>query len=257
MNFNTAKFIRGIRPVELGVLLKALLNVKRVDYQLPTQSISLSVDAVSDFGLRILETGHYEEYLEKILQNILQKGDFFIDLGANEGYFSIFASALVGTEGKVLAIEPQERLWSVITRNIMLNKCDNLQLIPYAIDTMEHFIEIILYPSINTGASSLVTTARNKLYKRQTVKTRSLDDIIVANKLTTVKLVKIDIEGFEFIALKSAQESLKKKIIKYIALELHPIQLAQMGSSSQEVIDYLASFGYHPVNGHTELFTCE
>ncbi len=257
MQISTAKFLRNLRPVELGLLAKKLFNTQRIDYQVPTQPLILSIDMVSDFGLRILETGHYEEYVEQVLQKFLRAGDSFIDLGANEGYFSIFASQLVGKTGKVFAIEPQERLWGVITRNMMLNKCDNIQLLPYAVDTKEQLIEIILYPSINTGASSLVAASRNRFYARQTVKTRSLDDMIEANQIKNVKLIKIDIEGFEYFALQSAKESLKNKIIKNILVEIHPIQLQQLGQSAEAVVNYLAQMGYQPVPNQPELFTCE
>ena len=39
--------------------------------------------------------GDYEPSLVNLLENIVKKGDVFIDLGANEGFFSIIGSLLI------------------------------------------------------------------------------------------------------------------------------------------------------------------
>jgi 23S rRNA U2552 (ribose-2'-O)-methylase RlmE/FtsJ len=39
-----------------------------------------------------------------VLRTLLQEGDVFMDLGANEGYFSIVASKIVGLQGKVISL---------------------------------------------------------------------------------------------------------------------------------------------------------
>ncbi len=108
----------------------------------------------------------------------------------------MIASKLVGQNGKVLVIEPQEKLWSVIARNIMLNYCDNTKIIPYTIGEQNSKVEITPYPSINTGVSLIGANVRINFYNTQMVKSRCLNDILGSNHIERVKLIKIDIEGF-------------------------------------------------------------
>jgi len=65
-----------------------------------------------------------------VVKSCLPPGGIFIDLGANEGYFSVIGSKLVGMAGRVLAFEPQSRLQPVINRNSTLNSCDNVEVLP-------------------------------------------------------------------------------------------------------------------------------
>ena len=71
-----------------------------------TAGVSLMINPVSAIGVQML-SGEYEPGTRHILQKYLSVGSTFIDLGANEGYFSIIASQIVGHSGEVIAIEPQ------------------------------------------------------------------------------------------------------------------------------------------------------
>ncbi len=247
MNLILSKFIRKLRPIEFGLFIKKLLFINRIDWKLES-GLYFYIDPISDFGLRIIEHGNYEPYVANILNNLLKEGDTFVDLGANEGYFSILASNLVGKNGRILAIEPQERLWNVLARNIMLNDCDNISVIPYAIGNQKTEVEITLYPSINLGASNIGNdTFRTKFYSKQKVKMRLLDDILESYGIENIKLLKIDIEGFEYFALKSAENSLKSKRIKNIIVELHPKQLQNLGISTEDVLSYVQQTGYQQI----------
>lgn len=78
------------------------------------------MDPVSTLGLSLMRTGTYEEDMVAVLEKYVSRGSIFIDLGANEGYFSVVAAPLVGAEGRVLAIEPPHHLSDVIVANAIL-----------------------------------------------------------------------------------------------------------------------------------------
>lgn len=75
------------------------------------------------------------------------------------------------------------------------------------------------------------------------VKSISLDEYFENNQLKEVDLIKIDIEGHEFAALKGMS-----KILTYyhpdILVEVHTTNLKKHGSSEYEVINFLESFNY-------------
>src|SRR5262245_45118260 len=112
--------LRRVRPAQVTVLVKGLLGIKRRSAD--TQSGHwFWIDPISQFGGSVLEARTYEPALTQLLGAILRRDDLFIDVGANEGYFSVMGSSLVGPNGRVLAIEPQSRLTPIIYRNLEIN----------------------------------------------------------------------------------------------------------------------------------------
>ena len=253
----------SIRPIELAYLIKKILRVKRGEHSL-ANGCTFYLDPASNFGMRLIKDGGYEPECTDAILGILGEGDTFVDLGANEGYFSILASKKVGKNGKVFSIEPQQRLWEVIEKNYELNYCSNATIIPYAVSEKEEKLIINLYPTINTGASSLSNeenfgktrnNMRKKFFGTQHIQTKKLDKLAEDYHIGKIKLIKIDIEGFEFFALKSAQDLLKNKQIENILIEFHPPQLKDLGQSAEEIVEFLKSFGYEKSDKYAEVFS--
>jgi len=243
MNTKWYEFIaEKIHPAELVVLIKKLMRIKRRYFSL--DNLKLYIDPVSHFGLRIIRDKEYEPEVTTAIREILQENDVFIDLGGNEGFFSIIASRKVGSGGKVFCIEPQERLWQIILKNLINNRCSNIQLIPVAIGMENRDVELVLTPSINTGSSKINKHSRAFFWKRQKVPMFQLDAIIDLYKIGKIKLLKIDIEGYELFAMKSATNALKKGLISNIIIELHPEELKALNQSVEDVHNFLLEMGY-------------
>jgi FkbM family methyltransferase len=234
------EWLTRMRPLELALFLKWALRVKRIEAD--AQGIKLWVDPASNFGKRILREGNYEAELSTAFRELLSPGQNFVDVGANEGWFSMLAANLVGLSGRVLACEPQERLWPVITKNIFLNGFANVQLLPFAVAEQPGEAVINLYPSINTGSSNISATKR-RWETQQRIKLLPLTTLLISLRGGTVDLMKVDVEGFEHQVLLSAGEHLGSTI-KRIVVELHPAQLEALGSSEGQVVALLESRGY-------------
>ncbi|GIV28932.1 MAG: hypothetical protein KatS3mg027_2746 [Bacteroidia bacterium] len=242
---------RKIRPVELRLFLKWLFRIKRQRISLLDGRI-YEIDPISNLGLHLIKHGYYEAEMTEQIKKLLGKGDTFIDIGANEGYFSILASKLVSESGKVYSIEPQERLWKIILKNAMINQLSNIHLLPFGIGSTNEELKLQLYPSINSGATTFSKSygfkvafveIRNKMYGYQYSKVITLDsiaDIFPAE----IKLVKIDIEGFEFEALKGAQRLLEKKRINHLLVEIHHSVLQKINQSEELIDTFMQNFGY-------------
>src|SRR5205807_2686497 len=70
----------------------------------------------------VLYFSGYPDYWEmKFLQAYLRRGDNFIDVGANTGVYSIFASGSIGPEGHIDAFEPLERTAARIEEQAAIN----------------------------------------------------------------------------------------------------------------------------------------
>ncbi len=252
MNVNTLEWIgRRLRPTELALVLKWLLRIKRKSLQLKNGT-KYYIDPISDFGLKLLKYGEYEQDMTLAISSLLKKGDSFLDIGSNEGFFSVLASKQVGNEGKIFSIEPQKRLWEILIKNFEINHCTNVQLLPYGIGSKQDDVIMNLYPTLNSGASSLSANfnfkisfqkIRQKIYGQQSLKVITLDSLIAVLP-NHIKLAKIDIEGFECEAVLGAEQLLKSKRIENLLIEMHPNALESMGQSEDQITQLLSNFGY-------------
>jgi FkbM family methyltransferase len=127
--------------------------------------------------------------------------------------------------------------------------------VPYAVGPTEGFIDIIVYPSLNTGASSLVSQSRTRAMKRQKAAVLPWQRIAEIHQISKVRLAKIDVEGYELEVLKSAGPLLGSQI-ENIFVELHPPQLKALGQSPEDVENLLAQKGYEKQRrGEIDLWT--
>lgn len=199
--------------------MKVLLRVKR-QYMRSNTGLTYWADPASVLGLQLLTEDVHEPQMTRLLMATLRPGDVFVDVGGNEGYFSILAASLVG-DGKVHCIEPQQRLLPVLRENLRVNAVQNVIIHPVALSEREGEVALYLRPSTNTGASSLkrhwrIGTAKEKVH------TTTLDLLFTENSIESARLLKVDCEGAENLVVAGARRALKRQVIDFIAMEYHP-----------------------------------
>jgi len=184
------------------------------------------------------------EPISKLFLAILKPGDCVIDIGANVGYFTILGSMLTGPKGTVHAFEASpdtaEHL-KITTRNP--NK--NIKIHPVAVSDHRGHIEFSCGPSSRTGISSIRSLGSREA-KRISVPCITLDEYF--GDLQQVKLIKIDVEGAEMMALRGMKQLLERTH-PYVILELTDKFLRDLGSCAEELLIYMENAGYtaHPV----------
>jgi len=230
-----------VRPASLGSALKRLLRIRR--QVVDTEAGRFYIDPASNFGIGVQQEGGYEPELTRAVRTLLREGDIFVDTGANEGFFSIVASKAVGSTGRVIAIEPQSRLQEVLVRNIRENSALNVDIIQRAISDTPGFATISLTPDMNTGSSGLFRATRYRVPTQDVLQT-TLDGLFKFLSLRSVRLMKMDIEGFEYEAVLGSREVFLGTTLEYFALELHPTILARRGKPEKDIVDFLADCGY-------------
>ena len=233
--------LRRLRPAWVASLAKRMIKIQRLQVQ--TAHGLFFVDPISHLGNLLISEGVYEKCMISTLEKHLSPGAVFVDVGANEGYFSVLASALVGASGRVLAIEPQSRLQAVLQQNFELNRCSNITLISLAVSDAENTAELYLTPDTNSGASGLSRLTRYRL-PTETVKTTTLSKLVEAQQLGRIDLMKMDIEGFEYEALFGAEALLRSGQIRALALELHPPAMLARGLDPARLVKLLNDCGY-------------
>ena len=230
-----------MRPAPLASLVASAcgLNKRRL---IRTDFGTYFINPISNFGATILQ-GEYEPQMRKVLSRYLPPGGLFIDMGANEGYFSVLASKLVGPRGTVIAIEPQSRLQHVLQTNLGANECFNVRLISCVVSDTTGEMQLSLAASTNTGSSSLFRPTKYPL-PTQKVQAFCLVDLLDKIGVESCDLVKVDIEGAEYDVFIAATEVLKAGILKNIALEFHPSILNRRGLSAESLHKHFIENGY-------------
>ncbi len=236
-----ANLFFALRPAIVADWLKSLLRVPRVT--LDTAHGRFAIDPLSYLGRALLQHGLYEPEMIRCLSQLLRRGDVLVDLGANEGYFSVVGARLVEPAGRVLAIEPQARLQSVLRQNCELNALRNVAVVQCAVGDHDGLAQLHLAPSLNSGSSALSQPTRYRLQTEQ-VPLHTLAAVLKQHELQRVRLLKIDIEGFEYEAILGSRQLFESRAIEHIALELHPLQLRSRKLSPDAIERFLEDCGY-------------
>ena len=132
----------------------------------------------------------YQPNLTYFLKHRLRPGDVFVDVGANIGYFSLYASTLVGNAGEVLAIEAVPTTYALLRRNLDRNQADNVRALNVAATADDCLVEIVQRMPRNIGANAVRQSDSG------VVPGRPIMDIL-GSTAARASVIKIDIEGSE------------------------------------------------------------
>ena len=157
------------------------------------------------------------------------KGDVIIDIGAHIGVFSIYLAKKF-PEVKILAFEPSEIIYNLLSKNISLNNVKNVSTFNSAV-YKDSLSEVNIYFDESCSMASNIFF-KKKYYNK--VKTISLDDIIKNNNIKKVKLLKMDCEGSEYDIIYNSKLFNNKNIEKF-AIEIHEIP----GQSYKKLLNYI------------------
>jgi FkbM family methyltransferase len=197
-------------------------------------------ETVSKFIYRF---GFFEYELTHGIIDLLKPGQTFIDVGAHIGYFSLLAAHLVGSEGRVLALEPTPRTRAVTLRN--LANFTNVTVLDCAAwhesATLKFYDYGWTHSALNSafrGRREVLDAACKSIY----VPARSLDQII--NDLGVVpNFIKVDAEAAELNVLRGAESTLRK-YSPVVSIEVG--DYTEGGEQSRTVIEYAMALGYYP-----------
>lgn len=178
-----------------------------------------------------------------LLKTLLTDGDAFIDVGANIGDWTLSAAKLVGPAGRVLAFEPVPRMAEALRKSAWANRFDQVRVFEAALSNRAGEAEFSVERE-NSGGSRLgrMQDDPGRTFSRCSVKVSTLDDVVRAEALKAVALIKIDVEGFEAEVLQGGTRTLT---------ELRPALYLETGHEPREkrriIGDLLAGSGYELV----------
>ena len=189
-----------------------------------------------------------------LLDKLLTPGMVFLDAGANEGWYTVFAAHRVGNTGTVWAFEPSTREMEHLAANVRLNGLANVRPFCLALADEDTHAELLVAGNEHSGHNTLGQLVyESELSSREPVLVRRLDSLLQENSLDRLDFLKIDTEGAEARVLAGARAALSR-FRPLILLEVNDPSLKAQGSSRESLIHFLESQAYRlylfdPVSG--------
>jgi len=193
--------------------------------------------------------GSWEPHLVALMEAVLREGDVAIDVGANFGFHTVVMASCVGDSGAVHAFEPLRIVYQQLCANVFRNGFRNVYTYRCVVGESDGAVVAMndidfLQDNVNIGDTRVGSGG-------DVVETHTLDHF----QFKGVKLIKMDVQGYELLALKGAKKLIsEQRPIIFVEVEEH--HLRAFGSSSKELIEYLLSTGYVLLRIKTE-YPCD
>jgi FkbM family methyltransferase len=183
----------------------------------------------------------YKTYTDRaerrLLRKILFPGAVVVDVGANIGIYSEFLSRCVGPTGLVHSFEPApdnfKRL-AAATRDL-----SNVRLTQAAVGERSGECKLYISDKLNVDHRAYETNGDSR--RALSTEMVALDDYFKPGQ--QVDLIKMDIQGYEFHALRGAQRVLEENCEIKLLLEFWPAGLDQAGVKWEGLVEMLQGLG--------------
>jgi FkbM family methyltransferase len=154
----------------------------------------------------------YDEISNKVNKYFLQSykpksGDTVIDVGAGIGDDAIFFSRQVGPDGIVIAIEANPDTFKCMLKTVSSNNLKNVICLNLACTGSNTTVEI----SRDQGYLSNRIYSDRQFKDPHIVEGKTINQIIIEQKINEVSFLKLNIEGAEFDALSGAMSLIKSR----------------------------------------------
>jgi FkbM family methyltransferase len=161
----------------------------------------------------------------------LRHGDHVVDVGTNVGDTVITSALAVGETGSVLGIEAHPRTFSYLQENLKLNGLSNVTVIHTAVGA-------------STGTVLFSDERRDDMNRvgegTLSVRLERLDQLVPLD--LAVKLLKVDVEGYEKFVFDGSPELLKRT--ECIFFEVSSLHFARFEYTTKDVLKLLQTSGF-------------
>lgn len=211
--------------------------------------IKLDLRIGTDIARLVFVAGEIDPNEFSFLADVLKPGMCVIDVGANEGLFTLFFRKRVGASGRVIAIEPSERELIHLQRNLRLNGFSDVDVIPLAVSDHLGRAMLNLAETGHAGHNALGPPAAPwvSVIDEVEVELTTLDALAHARSWPRIDLIKMDIEGSELNALRGAEQILARDR-PMLLLEAEEEALSLRQASLSELLSWLAARGYRAMD---------
>jgi FkbM family methyltransferase len=181
----------------------------------------------------------YEASVWRAVMAELRPGDTFVDVGAFIGLYAIAVALRLKGTGRVIAFEPDDRSYSLLQEHVRLNRLeDQVELHEVSVSDKDgrcHFLA--------DGSSEARFVSSDREHTAVVKRTVRLDSVLAEKR---IDLLKIDVEGYEEMVLRGAQNLLHAPSFRprSVFIEVHPYAWTSSGTTSDGLLGLLDDAGY-------------
>ena len=195
-------------------------------------------------------------FLEKelfLLRRLVRPGDVCVDVGAAGGAHLLVMARRAGARGRVVGFEPRPGSLRALRRLVALTgMTERTRLLQIALSDRSGS-EPLRIPIVPTRAHFGGSTPRPERAaafagmpaRMIEVPTRTLDEVVDAERLDRVDVLKLDVEGAELLVLAGAQRVLAE-LRPVVILEADDLHQRRYDATAQDVLDAVGRHGYRP-----------
>lgn len=206
-----------------------------IKYKIPNTFESL--------GVELLITGIYENKIVHFLNEHINSGDTYFDIGANIGALGL-PVVKNNRSIKYFAFEASPIVFDYLKQNFTINKIDNYELYNNVVHEDDNQ-SMKFYQFEKYGKCSLAPTFTQEYIFVSSI---SLDTFCLNKNLTKINWLKIDVQGFELYVFKGLKKLLLNKKVENILFEFEPWEEEAAGLQKGDAQMHLLNLGYELFN---------
>ena len=152
-------------------------------------------------------------------------GGTVVDLGANEGFYTLLLKRL-NPGLRLVAAEPLEENYELFKANLEANGIEGVEARRVAVTDREGTVNLESYPGVGTVASTDMLAfprpwIRREAVVRRTVSSTTLPALLERAGVAEAEILKLDVEGSETAILKAAGKTLRR--FRRVVVECHGV----------------------------------
>src|SRR3954471_1389107 len=231
------------RAVHAG---RALLG--RTDRQIVVRDgITYDLDLAQGIDFAIYLGNIYERPTRAALRRLAAPGSLVLDIGANIGAHALPLARHVGPTGRVIAFEPTDFAFAKLSRNLELNPGLASRVTArhcFLTGTDADRVPTAIYSSWPLEQEpGLHAKHLGREMNTEAAQARSLDSVLAELAGRPVRLVNLDVDGFECDVLRGATRLLSD-VRPVFVMELAPYVLEERGTSLEQLLGFFLPNGY-------------
>lgn len=230
---------RGKQRLSKWLLKTEIESLKNIETEDKIGCKYLLPNIKENIGFEIFINAVYEPETIELIIELLQPNALFLDIGANIGAISL-PICKCRPDVSAYSIEASPRVFEYLKINTHLNELSNCTVINKAISDIDNQELNFYSPVDNYGKGSFANVFTNDAERVTTI---TLDSLLSKYSIVNPDVIKIDIEGFEYVAFKGGVHALSKPdapdiIFEFVDWAERLSKLCVAGGAQQQLLDY-------------------
>ena len=179
-----------------------------------TRKITCHPDSLQSMWLVYNYYMDWDEF--HFIKRYLQRASVVVDVGANVGVYTLWISQYLGSEGRLIAFEPDPENYLRCAENIRQNDLAMVELEQKAVSNRSGALEF----SVGKDMENHLIPDEGESGFSIRVEAITLDEYCREHEIAKIDFLKIDVEGAELLVLQGAADALASCLIGVIQLEV-------------------------------------